>query len=91
MRRPYGRFTIIIQHKLLLLAIKCKLNAENELAIIVFFQLLFKPPVITRGSGVTGAFGCNRGVTGASSPAGDPCNLCAGASAPAGGQNSASV
>ena len=67
---------------------KPQLNAENEIGLN--FQLLL-PLVITRGSGVTGAFGCNTGATGASSPAGDPCNLCAGAPAPAGGQNSASV
>ena len=65
---------------------------KMSLVLLVFFlQLRFKPLVITRVSGVTGAFGCNRGVTGASSPAEDPCNLCAGAPAPAGGQNLASV
>ena len=44
-----------------------------------------------RGSGCNRGPGYNRGVTGASSPAGGPCNLCAGAPAPAGGSKSASV
>ena len=56
MRRPYGRFTIIIQHKLLLLAIKCKLNAENELAIIVFFSTTLQT------SGNYQRLRCNRGL-----------------------------
>ena len=40
---------------------------------------------------LTGASACNRGITGASSPAIVLCNLCAEAPAPAGGQKLASV
>ena len=82
---PYDKITLIVQQKFRILAIKC------YFLIVSFCELVFKPLVIARGSGVTGAFGCNRGLTGASSPAGNPWNLCAGAPAPAGGQNSASV